>query len=276
MLRSLTSGVSGLEQFQQEMDVISNNIANINTTGYKDARVDFADALSQNLQMTGDDSSTQIGTGVTTESIENVFTQGSINNTGAPNDLAISGSGFFVVRDPATNATYATRAGDFEIDGSGYLVTPDGMRVQGYSDAGLSTIGDIQINNTNSTSTTQDTSNVSTWSFGTDGTISVTLADGTAFTRGQVLLQNFTSPQSLIKQGNNLYSNMASAGPLTTLSAPGGSGLGTIVGDSLEASNVDLSSEMATMITAQRAFEASSKIITTSDEMLQTLVNLKR
>ena len=104
----------------------------------------------------------------------------------------------------------------------------------------------------------------------------MTLSDGTTFTRGQVLLQNFQDPQALISQSGNLYSNQAAAGPLTAMSAPGSSGLGSIQSGALELSNVDLSSEMANLITAQRGFEANSKIVTTSDEVLQTLVNMKR
>lgn len=275
MLRSLNSGVSALQQFQQEMDVIGNNIANVNTVGFKGAQVNFADALSQNLSITGSGASTQVGTGVTTQSIVNQFAQGSINPTGKDNDLAISGNGFFLVRDPISGASYATRAGDFSLDGSGYLITNQGMRVQGYSDSGLTTVGDILIDNNNGATPTP-TSGVKKWTFGADGKIGVVLSDGTTFTRGQILLQNFTSPQSLVKEGNNLYSNMAASGPLAQVSAPNTSGLGTLVGMSLEGSNVDLANEFTTMITAQRAFEAGSKVITTSDEMLQVLVNLKR
>jgi flagellar hook protein FlgE len=275
MLRSLNSGVSAMQQFQQQMDVIGDNIANVNTTGYKDARVDFADALSQNLQMTGSGGATQVGTGVITDSITNQFTQGPINSTGGKNDMAISGNGFFVVKDSVSGASYATRAGDFQIDSSGYLVTSSGMRVQGYTDAALTTVGDIKIDNNNG-ATPAPTAAVQSWTFGTDGKISVTLSDSTTFTRGQVLLQNYTSPQSLIKQGDNLYANLTAAGPLAAMAVPNTNGVGYIKGQALESSNVDLSTEFSTMITAQRAFEAGSKIITTSDEMLQTLVNLKR
>ena len=263
-----------MQQFQQEMDVIGNDIANVNTTGFKSASVQFADALSQNLEMTGSGGTTQIGTGVTTEAITNQFTQGSINTTGKDSDLAISGNGFFLVRDPISGATYATRAGDFGLDSSGYLITSAGMRVQGYSDPGLSTLGDIQIDGNGGTSSS---STISGYAIGTDGKITVTPGDATpSFIRGQVLLQNFTSPEALVKEGDNLYSNLSAAGQMSQPAAPKTSGLGTIESDSLEASNVDLTIEFSDMITAQRAFEASSKIITTSDEMLQTLVNLKR
>ena len=271
MLLSLDSGVSALEQFQESLNVIANNIANVDTVGFKSATVDFADTLSQTL---GSDvaGSMQIGTGIMTSAINNQFTQGSISSTGVQSDMAINGNGFFTVKDPATGNTYATRDGEFTVDSSGYLVTNTGMRLQGYTDSGLSTVGDIQINNTGSGSTAA----VQSYNISTNGTISVTLADGTNFTRGDVLLQNFTNPEQLTKVGNNLFSNLATAGPLAAPVAPGSSGVGNISSGSLEMSNVDLAGELTSLITTQRAYEANSKVITTSDDILQTLVNLKR
>lgn len=273
MLRSLNSGVSAMQQFQQEMDVIGNNIANVNTTGFKGARVDFADALSQTLQGNGAGGLVQVGNGVATDSVTNQFIQGPISTTGSPTDLAISGQGFFLVRNPTDGDTFATRAGNFQIDGNGYLVTTTGMRVQGYSDAGLTTIGDIQIDNTGAPG--GSTASIKSFTFGADGQLTVNLADGTSFVRAQVLLQNFRSPQALLKEGDNLFSNLAAAGPLAQAVAPKTNGLGFIVGSSLELSNVDLANEFSAMITAQRAFQASARVITTSDELLQELVNLK-
>lgn len=262
-----------MQQFQQELDVIGNNIANVATTGFKGADVDFEDALSQTMQGAGATGAMQVGTGVTTDSISNRFTQGAINATGNPTDLAISGNGFFVVRDPATNAEFATRAGNFTVDTSGYLVL-NGMRVQGYSDSSLSTIGDIKIDNTGAPG--GSTAAIQSWNFDNKGNIVVTLTDNTTFTRGQVLLQNFQSPQMLVKEGDSLYSGIAGAGKLTQPTAPGSNGTGKIEVGALEGSNVDLTTELSNLITTQRAFEANSKVITTSDEVLQTLVNLKR
>src|SRR5579859_1115133 len=221
LLQSLSSGVSALQQFQQELDVIGNNIANVATTGYKGADVEFADALSQTMQGAGATGSMQIGTGVDTASVSNRFTQGAINATGNPTDLAISGDGFFLVRNPATNAEYATRAGAFTVDPSGYLVS-SGMRVQGYSEAGLTTIGDIKIDTTGAPA--GNTNGIQSWHFDNDGNVIVTLTDNTTFTRGQVLLQNFQSPQMLVKEGDSLYSGMAGAGPLAQLAAPSTNG----------------------------------------------------
>ncbi|HZR19047.1 MAG TPA: flagellar hook-basal body complex protein [Verrucomicrobiae bacterium] len=273
LLQSLSSGVSALQQFQQELDVIGNNIANVATTGYKGADVEFEDALSQTMQGAGATGSMQVGTGVDTASISNRFTQGAINPTGNPTDLAISGSGFFLVRNSATNAQYATRAGSFSVDPSGYLVS-NGLRVQGYSDAGLTTLGDLKIDNTGAPG--GDAAAVQSWHFDNDGNITVTLTDNTTFTRGQVLLQNFQSPQMLVKEGESLYSGITAAGPLAQPVAPNTNGVGKLEVGALEGSNVDLTTELSNLITTQRAFEANSKVITTSDDVLQTLVNLKR
>ncbi len=274
MLSSLASGVSGLENFQEQMDVIGNNIANVNTTGFKAGVVDFADTFSNTLE--GASATTpaiQVGTGVEIDSISNNWTQGSINETGVSSNLAISGNGFFLVTDPTSGATFATRDGTFTVNSSNELVTSNGDIVQGYNSSSLSTIGNLTINTTGSTSTAA----ISSYTINQQGDITVTQADGTSFVCGQVLLQNYSDPQMLVNEGNNLYSNLAAAGPTTAAAAvPGSSGLGTIEAGALEGSNVDLSNEMANLITAQRAFEANSKIISTTNEVLETLVNMKQ
>jgi flagellar hook protein FlgE len=273
MLLSLDSGVSALDQFQTQLNVIGNNIANVNTVGFKSASVDFADTLSQTL---GSNSagSEQVGTGVSIASINNQFTQGGISNTGNNTDLAIAGNGFFLVKDPATGANYVTRDGQFTEDNNGYLVTSTGMRVQGYTDAALTTVGDIKIDNTGAPA--GDTSAVSSFNLKSDGTVSVQLSDGTQFTRAQILLQSFTSPDQLLKAGNNLYSGLTNAGPLAAPVAPSLNGPGMLTPGAVEMSNVDLAAQLTSLITTQRAYEANSKVITTSDDVLQTLVNLKR
>ena len=144
MLLSLDSGVSALEQFQQQLNVIANNIANVNTVGFKSASVSFADTLSETLGSNAA-GSTQVGTGVFTSGIVNNFASGSVTSTGVQSDLAINGNGFFLVKDPVSGNSYATQDGEFTVDTSGYLVTSGGMRVQGYSDSGLATLGDIKI-----------------------------------------------------------------------------------------------------------------------------------
>jgi flagellar hook protein FlgE len=273
MLLSLDSGVSALEQFQQQLDVISNNIANVNTVGFKAAQVSFADTLSETLGSNAA-GSMQLGTGVTTSGIVNNFAPGSVTATGVQSDLAINGNGFFLVKDPVSGNTYATQDGEFTVDSNGYLVNSAGMRLQGYTDPGLTTAGDVQINNTGAPN--GDTSAMQSYTIGSDGTVSVLLSDGTTFTRGQVLIQNFSDPNQLLKAGGNLYSGLPLAGPLAAPVAPGSNGLGQLESGSLEMSNVDLAQELTGLITTQRAYEANSKVITTSDDILQTLINLKQ
>ena len=277
MVRSLNSGVTGLAQFQERMDVIGNNIANVGTVGFKSARTEFSDAFSQTLREARDGSSAvQIGSGVATAAITNLYGQGAVEQTGSNTDLAIVGDGFFVVQDKQSSENYATRAGQFIADENGYLVTSNGLRVQGFSDAALTTRGDIQINTTGAPATSSPTATFQSFTIDKSGNINVQLSDGTSFVRGQVLLQNFSNPQALAKAGNNLYTWSATAGALATAAAPGSNGVGDIQAESLELSNVDLTKEFADLITTQRAFQANARIITTSDELMQETVNLKR
>ena len=293
MIRSLYSAISGLQQFQEQMDVISNNVANVNTTAFKSARTDFSDSFSQTLKQSspgsGGASSTaamQIGSGVATAAIKNIYTQGALSRTGVNTDLAIAGEGFFMVRNISTNALYATRAGDFRVDQQGYLITNTGERVQGYStpadvaaNAAPTGVNDIQIDSTGMPSTSDPTAKLVSWQVDTSGQVNVNLSDGTQFVRGQVLLQNFKDPQALVKEGGNLYSGITAAGPLGGTpkpgSVPGSGAVGIIQSGALELSNVDLANEFANLIITQRAFQANGRIITTSDEMLQDVVNLK-
>jgi flagellar hook protein FlgE len=288
MLRSLTSGVSGIQQFQAKLDVAANNIANSNTTGFKSARTDFADAFSQTLQVSSAGSSSgsgtaslQVGSGVITAAIRNQFTQAALTRTGVQTDLGVSGEGFFVVKDVLSGVEFATRAGDFRLDENGYLITNKSMRVQGFSDAALSTQGDLLIDGTGRPATSDPAATVVGFNIDAEGKINVRLSDGSEFVRGQVLLQRFSDPSALQKEGDNLFSGISAAGPLggagsPTPAAPGTNGLGRIQSGALELSNVDLANEFSTLIVAQRGFQASARIITTSDEVLQELVNLKR
>ena len=290
MLRSLFSAISGLQNFQQRLDVIGNNVANVNTTAFKSSRVDLADSFSQTLRASSASNGgssgipgLQIGTGVLSTAVKNLYTQGALARTGLGTDLAIAGSGFFVVRDTVSNVEMVTRAGDFRVDDTGYLVSNNGMRIQGWAESTLSTgaYGDIKIDTAGMPATSDPLATMISFAIDDQGRINVNLSDGTQFVRGQILLQNFTDPQGLLKEGNNMYSGIGSAGPLggaatPTPSAPGTNGLGKIYSGALELSNVDLASEFTNLITTQRAYQANARIITTSDEMLTELVNLKR
>jgi flagellar hook protein FlgE len=291
MSTALNSAVSGLDAYQEQMDIIGNNIANLNTVGFKSATGNLANAFSDTLQAAtaaaGNDNATnamQIGTGVFTGSITNDWSQGGINTTNNPSNLYINGNGFFIVQNPTTGAQYATQDGTFTLNAAGYLIqSTTGMEVVGLNGTAA---GPIQINTTGMPSTSNPTSTMTSFTINAQGVITVNLSDGTSFVRGQVMLQNFTDPQALLSVGSNLYSNLSSSSGLSGgsaggLTAPIAAGSGslvntTIVSGALELSNVDLASQMADLIVAQRAFEANSKIVTTSDEMLQTVVNMKR
>jgi len=273
MVRSLNSGVSGIQQFQGKLDVIGNNIANSNTFGFKTGRADFEDAFSQSLGSVGGPNTVQIGSGVTTGAVRSLFSDGDYASTGMPSDLAIKGDGFFEVKDPVSGKTFLSRAGNFSKSPEGYLVTSQGYRLQGYSD-GATTRGDIKIDETGKP--VDDLTALKDYRVEGDGKVTVYLASGKSFTRGQVLLQRVQDPDALIKEGNNLFSGTESAGALPQSDVPGTNGLGKILGGKLESSNVDLAGEFTSLITTQRGFQASARIITTTDEMLQEVVNLKR
>jgi flagellar hook protein FlgE len=326
LIGSLTSGVSALDSFEQGLEVIGNNIANVNTTGYKDQTVDYADSFSNVLQEATPSTATgaqtveteQIGTGVQVGGINTNFAQGTLSTTGNNTDLGISGSGFFVVRDPATDIDYVTRDGSFQLDSQGYLVTSQGYRLQGLSNGSASysatvnatgalvftqtpapptTVGDVQINFnisigaglTNNTAgaytdaqVTAAAPSMENFTVDQSGNVVETLSNGDTVDRGQVLLQNFQDPSALVSEGNNLFGNVASAGPVggSSLSAAnntaGTNGLGNIQVGTLEGSNVDLTQEFANLITAQRSFQAASRVITTSDTVLDEIIHLKQ
>ena len=286
MLKSLNSGVSGVRNFQNQIDVIGNNIANVNTTGFKSARVDFADTFSQAIQSGSADGETasinQIGTGVTAASVRNQFTSGGLTQTGRQTDFAILGDGFFAVREPSGDTLMATRAGNFSIDNQGYLVTNNGYRVQGYIDSTGQVSGDVKVDDdpANRPQGVNQNAEFTGLRFADNGKIYAQLDDGSEYLRGQILLQTFQNPHALAKVGNNLYTNVAEAGPLggdtPTGGEPGSVGLGTLQNATLELSNVDLTNEFASLIASQRSFQANARMITTSDEVLQEVVNLKR
>lgn len=270
MLRSLYSGISGMRGFQTKLDVVSNNIANVNTIGFKAGRVMFSDILSQTLSgvtqpedgVRGGVNPKQVGLGSQVASIDTLHTGGSAMTTGVSSDLRIDGNGFFAVQDPAGNVFY-TRAGNFTVDAANQLVNAQGFLVLGADGAPI---------------TLED--NVETFSIAKDGTIIQVLDDGTVNTDLQVGVARVRNPGGLEKMGNSLYRLTLNADPETDpvalIATAGTGGRGEIISEQLEMSNVDLTNEFTEMIVAQRGFQANSRIITTSDEILQELVNLKR
>ncbi|HVS67343.1 MAG TPA: flagellar hook protein FlgE [Mycobacteriales bacterium] len=409
MLRSMYSAVSGLQAFQEMMDVVGNNIANVDTVGFKASRVEFEDTLSQVVSgatsptaNSGGVNPQQIGLGVRVGSVDMTTTQGAIQTTGRPTDLAIQGSGYFVVSNGAQQLY--TRAGSFGVDSAGNLVDPTGAIVQGWiadptgkistngpagnltlpvgsaiapnptstvnlggnlsaddavGDAVTSTItvydgqGTAHSMTVTMTKTASDTWQVSasdnggaaqagpaltfdangnltstavptftitaadgttstvtlnlgtpgtanaltqfggdttaiaesqdgtpsgymtSFAIGTDGTISGTFSNGTTRNLGQIAIATFNNPAGLMQQGDGHFTTTGASGnPVIT--APGQGQAGTLDPGALEQSNVDLSQEFTNLIVAQRGFEANSRVITTGDQLLQALVNLKQ
>ena len=260
MIRSLWISKSGLEAQQTEMDVISNNLANVSTNGFKRSRAVFEDMLYQTLRQPGAQSSQQtqipsglqIGTGVRPVAAERIHTQGNLQQTGNQLDVAIQGKGFFQVLMPDGTTSY-TRDGSFQTDSQGQLVTASGYPVQPAIT--------IPSNATNVT-------------IGTDGTVTVTQPGVTSPTQiGTLQLATFINPAGLQAQGQDLFQETASSGTPTT-SSPGSNGTGQLNQGYVETSNVNVVEELVNMIQTQRAYEINSKSIQTSDQMLQRLTQL--
>jgi flagellar hook protein FlgE len=291
MLRSMYSGVSGMKGFQTKLDVIGNNIANVNTIGYKKSRINFQDLLSQNLS----DSSVnpmQVGLGTTISSVDVLHTPGSLMTTGVSSDLAIMGDGFFVVQKPQTNAQiaagerpeeYLTRAGNFVVNSEGELVTSQGYNVLGIYDpdgtGANKTVSPIIID-----PTVYDSYKINRLG----EVIGKRKADGEDFTIANIGIVLPENPAGLRKVGGSIYEMTTNADGDGSLGVMNGNvftytdiqsvkdAKTEVVSGQLEMSNVDLTEEFTEMIVAQRGFQANSRIITTSDEILQEVVNLKR
>jgi flagellar hook protein FlgE len=287
LIGTLTSGVSALRSFTKNLEVIGNNIANVNTTGFKSSRTSFADSFSNTLRgstpsngVASNLSATQVGTGVKMSHINPKFTQGALTSTGLTTDLGISGNGFFRVTNPVDGNEYATRAGDFRIDDLGYLTTSQGYRVQGLTGgtalAAPSAIGNVRLG------TPPAGTQLQSFSFDRLGNLVEFYSDGSSVTTNRLLLQNYSDPTALVKTGDNLFTGFSAAGPIGGIAltaannVAGANGLGYIEAGTLELSNVDLTDEFANMISTQRSFQASSRLITVSDQVLEEIVNLKR
>lgn len=276
LLNSFNSGVAGIKTFSKSLEVIGDNIANVNSTGFKGSRVANQDNFSLTLRQSSSsaagggegigNNAMQVGTGSNVAAISQQFTQGALSTTGSPSDLGITGNGFFVVIDP-TNAdpvsgTYVTRAGDFYVDDLGFLVTNQGYRVQG-------TGGDIQL------SLKGADPQMLSYAISKTGEVKEYYSDGTSAVVNTIVLQDFQNPNALMRAGSNLFSNLEAAGPVEPAQA-GLNGLGQVIQGTLELSNVDLTQQFSDLIVAQRAFQANSRVITVSDSVMDEIVNLKR
>jgi flagellar hook protein FlgE len=284
MLRSLFAGISGLRVNQTMLDVTGNNIANANTTGFKSSSTVFQDTLSQMLTGAsaananrGGTNPIQVGLGVQLAATNANFTQGSTQTTGRATDLMIQGDGFFVTKKG--NEQLYTRAGAFTFDNTGTLVTPTGNRVQGYAlgAAGLPTGGliDVTLDFSALTPPVPPGVNLTSYNIGSDGKLRGIFDDGVQRDMAQLAIADFNNPMGLEKVGETSYRESANSGAATLATAGVGRN-GTITAGALEMSNVDLAAEFTNLILAQRGFQASSRVITTSDQVLEDLVNIKR
>jgi flagellar basal-body rod protein FlgG len=257
MIRSLWIAKTGLDAQQTQLDVISNNLANVGTAGFKRSRAVFEDLLYQTLRQPGAQSSQQtqlptgltLGTGVKPVATEKVFTQGNLQQTGNNLDVAVNGSGFLQVQLPDGTTAY-TRDGSLHLDSQGQLVTSSGYPLQPA----------ITI-----------PANALTVTIARDGTVSVTQPGQATPTQvGAIQLANFMNPAGLHAMGENVFVETASSGTPTT-NTPGTNGLGTLSQGYIETSNVNVVEELVNMIQTQRAYEINSKAVQTSDQMLQRL-----
>ncbi len=260
MNRSLYIAATGMNAQQAQMDVISNNLANVSTTGFKGSRAVFQDLVYQTLRQPGANSTqetelpsgAQVGTGVQQVATERLYTQGNLQQTGNSKDVAINGNGFFQVQMPDGTTAY-TRDGSFQTNAQGQLVTASGYPV----------VPAITIPN-----------NATSMTIGTDGTVTITQAgSSTNQTIGTIQLATFINPAGLESKGENLLAETASSGA-PNVATPGVNGAGKLQQGYVEASNVNVVQELVNMIETQRAYEINSKAVQTSDQMLQNLAQL--
>ncbi|SIS63312.1 flagellar basal body rod protein FlgG [Salimicrobium salexigens] len=301
MLRSMYSGISGMKGFQTKLDTIGNNIANVNTFGFKKGRTTFQGMMSQTMQdaqgplgggpgrTLGGVNAKQVGLGSKVGTIDNLHTQGNRQTTNRPLDLSIEGDGMFAMYESGDGTATGgglqgnenvafSRAGNFYLDSDGVLVNGDGKYIIGDQGNGTGLTGRAGA--------LTIPSDAQSFSVQSDGTINYVNPEGETEVAGRVMLANFSNPSGLRKIGNNEFQETANAGwvngpaggPLgiDNLSIAGEDGAGQLVSGTLEMSNVDLAEEFTEMITAQRGFQANTRIITTSDEILNELINLKR
>ena len=250
---------TGLDAQQTRLSVISNNLANVNTTGFKRDQAIFQDLIYQNKRQSGGQntennrlpSGLSVGTGVRVVATEKLHTQGNVTQTGKPLDMAILGRGFFQIQE-ADGTTSYTRDGTFQMDADGQVVTSQGLLLQ----PALTISADAQ-----------------SITIGADGSVSVLAGNATTPTQvGSVQLADFVNPSGLQPIGNNLFAETASSGSPTT-GTPGLTGLGNLQNGAVETSNVNVVEELVNMIETQRAYEMNSKVISTTDQMLQYVSN---
>lgn len=283
MMRAMFSAISGLQAHQTMLDVAANDVANVNTIGFKGEMTTFQDALSQQTRGAssptagqGGTNAIQVGLGVQLGAVENEMGAGATQQTGNPLDLAIQGDGFFRVAPGSAIGSGSgyeyTRAGNFGLDSSGNLVTQGGDFVVGY--AYNSGTNSFPMTTANETKITVPAGG-SDVTIGSDGVVSYVDNAGVTQKLAQISMAKFPNQAGLQRVSSNLYAQTNNSGsPTNAVAGDTATGMGTLQAGAVEMSNVDLASEFTTMITAQRGYEANSRVISMADEMLQNLVHI--
>jgi flagellar hook protein FlgE len=279
MMRGMYAAISGLAVHQTMLDVTANNLSNVDTIGYKAQRTTFVDQLSQQLRAAtgptttgGGNNPVQVGLGVQLGSIDNLMGEGSMQSTGNVLDIAIQGDGFFQVgsgnagaNPPVLPASYQyTRAGNFTLNSAGFLTTQNGEYVMGQATAGAA----------NALQYIQIPPGSSGVAVGQNGAVTYVDSSGNTQTAGYLSLVSFPNEAGLARAGGSMWEQSSASGAPMTTGSPQYGNLGSTISGELEQSNVDLATEFTNMITAERGFQANSRVITTADQMLQTVVQM--
>lgn len=271
---SFYTSLSGLKNAQVDLDVISHNIANADTSGFKKSAASFADIVSASVLT---DPTLTIGIGARVESIKQQFSLGPIEQTGNSLDVSINGDGFFTVKSPVSGLVSYTRAGSFKVDGSGYVSNDSGARMQVFPANSDGTIGstasaaDALVPLTNTATPPAEYTGMSV---GNDGKLTAAYGDGSLKVIGYVALANFSSNNGLKQLGSSSWSATGLSGA-AKLGQAGSGAYGPLLSGSLERSNVDIAEELVGLISAQRTFQANAKAIDTTTQISQTIINLR-
>jgi flagellar basal-body rod protein FlgG len=265
-IQTLYTAATGMQALETKLDVIANNLANVNTTAFKRGRANFEDLYYRQLKLPGTVDAQQnyaptgiaIGLGTRVESIQTDFSQGAFNTTNDNLDVAIDGPGFFILTDPSTGQNLYTRAGNFSVNSNGQMVV-------GSANTGRVLNPPIVF--------AQDTIAIT---ISAEGIVSAQQSGNTQLNQvGQIQLAKFINPEGLLKMGENLYSETLSSGA-SLQNNPGQQGLGVLMQNTLELSNVDPVTELVDLITTQRSFELNSQCVQAGDQILQLIANLRR
>ncbi|SFF75909.1 flagellar hook protein FlgE [Novosphingobium sp. CF614] len=268
---SFYTSLSGLKNAQTDLSVISNNIANAETGGFKKSSTAFSDIVASSIMS---DPSMTTGIGSRIAAIKQDFSLGPIEQTGNALDVAVNGEGFFTVVSPLSGDTQYTRNGSFTVDGEGYVKNAQGAQLQVFPVDATGAVSGTTLQAAQIPATNASGADFAGVTIGEDGKLVATYADGTSATVGVVALATFLSPTGLKQQGNATWAATGISGT-ATYGQPGTSSNGKLLSGALERSNVDIAEELVSLITAQRNFQANAKAIDTATQISQAIMNLR-